>query len=105
MRLQRTLHGVLMSVDLVVTSQASFDKRCLLPGTLDYAAHREGGGCSMTPSDQAAQYLAYFSISCKAMAFLCLRDLTLWMPSHLSEPSSVTTTCPCIFEYVELAVG
>lgn len=42
LRLQRTLRGVLMSVDLVVTSQASFDKRCLLPGTLEYAAHRDG---------------------------------------------------------------
>lgn len=42
LRLQRTLRGVLMSVDLVVTSQASFEKRCLLPGTLEYAAHREG---------------------------------------------------------------
>jgi hypothetical protein len=42
LRLQRTLRGVLMSVDLVVTSQASFDKRCLLPGTLEYAAHKDG---------------------------------------------------------------
>ena len=42
LRLQRTLRGVLMSVDLVVTSKASFDKRCLLPGTLEYAAHKDG---------------------------------------------------------------
>jgi predicted nucleotidyltransferase len=41
-RLQKALRGVLMSVDLVVTSQARFDERCLIPGTLEYAAHREG---------------------------------------------------------------
>ena len=41
-RLQQALRGVLMSVDLVVTSQARFVKRSRIPGTLDYAAHREG---------------------------------------------------------------
>lgn len=41
-RLQMALRGVLMSVDLVVTSQARFDERCRIPGTLEYAAHREG---------------------------------------------------------------
>ena len=41
-RLQKALRGVLMSVDLVVTSQARFDERCRIPGTLEYAAHREG---------------------------------------------------------------
>ena len=41
-RLQKALRGVLMSVDLVVTSQASYNKRCQIPGTVEYAAHREG---------------------------------------------------------------
>ena len=41
-RLQKALRGVLMSVDLVVTSQARFIERCRIPGTLEYAAHREG---------------------------------------------------------------
>jgi hypothetical protein len=41
-RLQKALHGVLMSVDLVVTSQDRFDERSPIPGTLEYAAHREG---------------------------------------------------------------
>lgn len=41
-RLQKALRGVLMSVDLVVISQARFDERCRIPGTLEYAAHREG---------------------------------------------------------------
>jgi len=41
-RLQKALRGVLMSVDLVVTSQGRFDERSRIPGTLEYAAHREG---------------------------------------------------------------
>ena len=41
-RLQKALRGVLMAVDLVVTSQARFDERSQIPGTLEYAAHREG---------------------------------------------------------------
>ena len=41
-RLQKALRGVLMSVDLVVTSQARFDERSRIPGTLEYVAHREG---------------------------------------------------------------
>ena len=41
-RLQKALRGVLMSVDLVVTSQARFDERSRIPGTLEYAAHRAG---------------------------------------------------------------
>ncbi|MCP9911415.1 nucleotidyltransferase domain-containing protein [Cyanobium sp. BA20m-p-22] len=41
-RLQKALRGVLMSVDLVVTSQASYNKRCQIPATVEYAAHREG---------------------------------------------------------------
>lgn len=41
-RLQKALRGVLMSVDLVVTSQARFDERSRIPGTIEYAALREG---------------------------------------------------------------
>lgn len=41
-RLQKALRGVFMSVDLVVTSQARFDERSRIPGTLEYVAHREG---------------------------------------------------------------
>jgi predicted nucleotidyltransferase len=41
-RLQKALRGVLMAVDLVVTSQARFDERSQIPGTLEYAAYREG---------------------------------------------------------------
>lgn len=41
-RLQKVLRGVLMSVDLVVTSQARYNERCRIPGTVEYAAHREG---------------------------------------------------------------
>jgi predicted nucleotidyltransferase len=41
-RLQKALRGVLMSVDLVVTSEARYNERCRIPGTLEYAAHREG---------------------------------------------------------------
>ena len=41
-RLQKALRGVLMSVDLVVTSEARYNDRCRIPGTLEYAAHREG---------------------------------------------------------------
>ena len=31
-----------MAVDLVVTSQARFDERSQIPGTLEVAAYREG---------------------------------------------------------------
>jgi len=41
-RLQKALRGVLMSVDLVVTSEAHYNERSRIPGTLEYAAHREG---------------------------------------------------------------
>ena len=41
-RLQQALRGVLMSVDLVVTSQARYNERSRIPGTLEYAAQREG---------------------------------------------------------------
>lgn len=41
-RLQKVIRGVLMSVDLVVTSQARFEERSRIPGTLEHAAHRQG---------------------------------------------------------------
>jgi hypothetical protein len=41
-RLQKALRGVLMSVDLVVTSEARYDERSRIRGTVEYVAHREG---------------------------------------------------------------
>ncbi len=41
-RLQKALRGILMSVDLVVTSQARYNERCRIPGTVEFAAHRQG---------------------------------------------------------------
>ena len=41
-KINGALRGVLMAVDLVVTSQARFDERSQIPGTLEYAAYREG---------------------------------------------------------------
>jgi hypothetical protein len=41
-RLQKALRGVLMSVDLVVTSEARYDERCRFPGTVEFTACREG---------------------------------------------------------------
>jgi len=41
-RLQKTLRGILMSVDLVVTSQSLCNERYQIPGTLEFTAHREG---------------------------------------------------------------
>ena len=41
-RLQKSLRGILVSVDLVVTSQARYDERCQIPGTVEYTAHHEG---------------------------------------------------------------
>jgi predicted nucleotidyltransferase len=41
-RLQKTLRGILMSVDLVVTSQARYNERCQIPGTVEFIAHRQG---------------------------------------------------------------
>ena len=41
-RLQKARRGVLISVDLVVTSPARFDDRSQIPATPEYAAHREG---------------------------------------------------------------
>ena len=42
LRLRRLLRGLLMPIDLVVTSEASFNQRSLVPGTLEYKAAREG---------------------------------------------------------------
>ena len=41
-RLQKALRGVLMSVDLVVTSQALYNERCRIPGTVEFKAARKG---------------------------------------------------------------
>jgi predicted nucleotidyltransferase len=41
-RLQKTLRGILMSVDLVVTSQSRYNERCQIPGTVEFTAHRDG---------------------------------------------------------------
>ena len=41
-RLQKTLRGILMSVDLVVTSQASYNNRCQIPGTVAFTAKHQG---------------------------------------------------------------
>jgi hypothetical protein len=41
-RLQKALRGILMSVDLVVTSQARYTERCRIPGTVEFTAHRQG---------------------------------------------------------------
>ena len=41
-RLQKSLRGILMSVDLVVTSQARYHERCQIPGTVEFTAHHEG---------------------------------------------------------------
>lgn len=42
LRLRRLLRGLLMPIDLVVTSEACFRERSLIPGTLEYKAAREG---------------------------------------------------------------
>jgi predicted nucleotidyltransferase len=41
-RLQRALRGVLMPVDLIVTSLASYKERSQIPGTVEHAARTEG---------------------------------------------------------------
>ena len=41
-RLQQSLRGILMSVDLVVTSQDRYNERCQIPGTVEFTAHRDG---------------------------------------------------------------
>ena len=42
LRLRRLLKGLLMPIDLVVTSEASFRERSLIPGTLEFRAASEG---------------------------------------------------------------
>lgn len=41
-RLQKALRGLLIPVDLVVTSEASFNERSQIPGTLEFMALTEG---------------------------------------------------------------
>jgi len=42
LRLRSLLRDVLMSIDLVVTTEASFHERSVIPGTLDYHVAQEG---------------------------------------------------------------
>lgn len=42
LRLRRLLKGLLMPIDLVVTSEASFRERSLIPGTVEFRAASEG---------------------------------------------------------------
>lgn len=41
-RLQKALRGILIPVDLVVTSVARHNERSLIPGTLEFTARTEG---------------------------------------------------------------
>jgi predicted nucleotidyltransferase len=41
-RLQKALRGLLIPVDLVVTSEARYNQRSQIPGTLEFAARTEG---------------------------------------------------------------
>ena len=41
-RLQRVLRGLLIPVDLIVTSLARFEERSQVPGTIEHAARTEG---------------------------------------------------------------
>jgi predicted nucleotidyltransferase len=41
-RLQRALRGLLIPVDLVVSSEASYNERCQVAGTLEFTARTEG---------------------------------------------------------------
>lgn len=41
-RLQKALRGVLMPVDLIVISQARYEERSQVPGTVEHAARTEG---------------------------------------------------------------
>lgn len=41
-RLDRVLRGLLMPVDLLVVSEAEFERRSATPGTVEHAARREG---------------------------------------------------------------
>lgn len=41
-RLRHALRGLLMPIDLVVTSQERYDKRAQIPGTVEFAARTQG---------------------------------------------------------------
>jgi predicted nucleotidyltransferase len=41
-RLQKALRGILIPLDLVVTSEAGYNERSQVPGTLEFAARTEG---------------------------------------------------------------
>jgi predicted nucleotidyltransferase len=41
-RLHKALRGVLMPVDLIVTSQARYEERSQVPGTVEHSARTEG---------------------------------------------------------------
>jgi predicted nucleotidyltransferase len=41
-RLQKALRGALIPVDLIVTSQARYEERSQVPGTVEHAARTEG---------------------------------------------------------------
>jgi uncharacterized protein len=42
LRLRRVLRGLLMPIDLIVTSQALYDSRAKVPGTVEFAARTQG---------------------------------------------------------------
>ena len=41
-RLQKALRGLLIPVDLVVSSEVRYNERCQVPGTLEFTACRQG---------------------------------------------------------------
>lgn len=41
-RLNRALKGLIIPVDLLVVSEEEFDRRSVIPGTVEHAARREG---------------------------------------------------------------
>jgi predicted nucleotidyltransferase len=42
LRLRRVLRGLLMPIDLIVTSQSLYDSRAQVPGTVEFAARTQG---------------------------------------------------------------
>ncbi len=42
LRLRRVLRGLLMPIDLIVTSQALYDSRAQVPDTVEFAARTQG---------------------------------------------------------------
>lgn len=42
LRLRRALRGLLMPIDLIVTSQDRYDERAQIPGTVEFAARTQG---------------------------------------------------------------